>query len=110
MLAAAVEASGSDTWGASLSLVLACTMSATRGLLARPGQVTESLTSEASLFLNLAAFHAADISLANQEAIVKDVFSSLGGIEPYAERCKFSQHLVLPLEPRHLFNLEALFC
>jgi hypothetical protein len=51
--------------------------------------MSEILASEASLFLDFAAFHAADLSLSDKEPIVKDIFGSLCRVEPDAERCKF---------------------
>jgi hypothetical protein len=54
-------------------------------LLTRPCQVSEILALEASLFLNLTAFHAADLSLANKETIIKDIFSSLCRVKPDAK-------------------------
>ena len=90
VFAAAVEASGSDPWGASLPFVLARTMSASWCFLARPCQVSEPLASEASLFLDLAAFNAADISLSDQKAIVKDAFGSFRGVEPDTQAMRTS--------------------
>jgi hypothetical protein len=40
------------------------------------------LATEASLFLDFSAFHAADLSLSNKEAIVKDIFGSFCRVEP----------------------------
>lgn len=57
--------------------VLAGTVAAAWCLLARPCQVFEMLALEASLFLGFTAFNAADLSLANKEAIIEDVFGSL---------------------------------
>jgi hypothetical protein len=51
--------------------------------------VSETLAPEASLFLDLAAFYAADISLTNQETVVEDVFGSLCRIKPDTKGCKF---------------------
>jgi hypothetical protein len=42
------------------------------------------LASEAPLFLDLAAFHAADVSLAYEQAVVKDVFGVLHSISKLA--------------------------
>ncbi|KAA8641561.1 uncharacterized protein ATNIH1004_011697 [Aspergillus tanneri] len=65
-----VQASGSYARGTSLPLMLACTMSAPRCFLARPRQVSKPLTPEAPLFLDLTAFHAAEVSLADKKAVV----------------------------------------
>lgn len=52
---------------------------------ARPREVAEPLTSKASLLLDFSAFHAADIPLANQKAIVEDEFGSFRRVQPDAE-------------------------
>jgi hypothetical protein len=71
--------------------------------------VTETLASEAPLFLDLAAFHAADISLSNKETIVEDVFGSFCRVKPDTKRRKLPQSFIFPLKPCQLFDLEALF-
>jgi hypothetical protein len=62
--------------------VLAGIVAVTWYLLTRPCQVSKILALEASLFLNLTAFYAADLSLANKETIIKDIFSSLCRVKP----------------------------
>jgi hypothetical protein len=47
--------------------------------------VSETLAPEASLLLDLATFHAADVPLANNEPVVEHVFRSFCRIEPNAE-------------------------
>jgi hypothetical protein len=89
MLAAAVEASRPYAGWAVFTKVLAGTVAATWCLLARPCQVSEMLAPEASLSLDLTAFHAADLSLANKETVVEDVFSSLCRVKPDAKQCEF---------------------
>jgi hypothetical protein len=47
--------------------------------------VSETLASEASLLLDFAAFHAADLFLSNKEATVKDIFGSFCRVKPDAK-------------------------
>ena len=81
------ETSGSHGRGAPFSFVLSSAMSAPRVLLARPRQVSESLSAEASL-LDLAALHAPGVPVTNKETGIHDPLCPFSRVEPDAERCK----------------------
>ena len=69
--------------GRAFSLVVfSSAISASPWFLAGPRQVAESLTSVASLFLDLVGLNAANISLFKDQSIVDYPFCLLGRVEP----------------------------
>lgn len=72
-----------------------------------PREVAETLSSTASLLLDIVWLNAPDVSLPADQSIIDELFRCFRCVEPYPQRSVLAQRFVLAFKPYNAINLVA---